>query len=1000
MRRLLQVCTVLWFGLAGLSAAAQSVAVSGKVTSGADGVALPGVSVIEKGTTNGTATDAGGGYRLNVSDKATLVFSFVGFVTQEVVVGNRTTIDVPLASDVQALGEVVVVGYGTQEKRDLTGSIASVKGEEIANIPVPSVEQSLQGRTAGVYISSGSGKLGQGIQVRVRGAASVSAGNQPLYVVDGIPITSSDIGGGVINAEQANPIADLNPNDIESIEILKDASAAAIYGSRASNGVVLITTKKGKAGRTNVDVGFYTGPSYTTRRREWLNGPEYVALFREAAENEGYVLEEELDFEMGEGNWDLNNNSNWADAAFQTGYATQYNVGISGGTEKTRFYLSGTHNDQKGIIVGNKFQRSSARINLEHSISSRLRVGANISLIRSVNNRVPDDNDFANPLQLNALPPIQAMYNADGQLNRRTIYYNNLIDLTDGFNIATTYRTISNVFGSFDIVPGLTFRSELGVDLLSLEEEVYKGRRTETGGPAGYGYNNQGRSFNYTLNNTLNFSRTFGDIHNLDVLAGIAYQEQTVESASTTGRSFPSDNYQKITSAAQIIGGSSSETGFSLVSYLARANYKLLDKYLFSVSARLDGSSRFGANNQYGFFPAASAGWILSEEAFLKESGFLNFLKLRVSYGLTGNSEVDNFASRGQYIAVPYAELAGITPNTVESRNLQWESTAQFDAAIDYGFFNNRLSGSFDYYVKNTNDLLLNVPLPSTNGYTTIPLNIGSLQNRGVEFTINTENLVGAFRWSTNFNIARNINKVTRLNVAPIEGGGRLIGRVAEGEPLGYFYTVKYAGVDPENGDALYFNENGEATNNYNAAPRQKVGDPNPDFIGGLTNTFSYKGFDLSGLLQFVYGNDVYNVAGYFQSANADYFDNQSKDQLRRWQKPGDITDVPQARLYAGNGTRVSSRWVQDGSFLRLKTVTLGYNLPKDLVNKVFLQSARIYVAGQNLLTFTDYDGYDPEVNSTYFQGTTAQQTNVNLGHDFYTPPLARTITFGVNLGF
>jgi TonB-linked SusC/RagA family outer membrane protein len=772
MRRLLQVCAVLWFGLAGLRVAAQTT-MTGRVTSAEDGTAVPGVSVLEKGTTNGTTTDGNGGYRINVSANATLVFSFVGFIAQEVPVGNRSAIDIQLVNDVQALGEVVVVGYGTQEKRDLTGSIASVKGEDIANVPVPSVEQSLQGRTAGVYISSGSGKLGQGIQVRVRGAASVSAGNQPLYVVDGIPITSSDIGGGVVNAEQANPIADLNPNDIESIEILKDASAAAIYGSRASNGVVLITTKKGKAGRTNVDVGFYTGPSTTTRRREWLNGPEYVALFREAAENEGYVLEEELDFEMGEGNWDLNTNSNWADAAFQRGYATQYNVGISGGTEKTRFYLSGTHNDQKGIIVGNKFQRSSARINLDHNISQRLRVGVNISLIRSVNNRVPDDNDFANPLQLNALPPIQPMYNAEGQLNRRTIYYNNLIDLTDGFNIATTYRTISNVFGSYDLVPGLTFRSEFGVDLLSLEEEVYKGRRTETGGPAGYGYNNQGRAFNYTTNNTLNFSRTLGDVHNLDLLAGITFQQQTVESASTTGRGFPSDSYRKIVSAAQVIGGSSSETGFSLLSYLARANYKLLDKYLFSVSARLDGSSRFGADNQYGFFPAASAGWIMSEESFLKESSFLNFLKLRASYGLTGNSEIGNFDSRGQYVAVPYADLAGITPNTVESRSLQWESTAQFDAAVDFGFFNNRLSGTFDYYHKNTRDLLLNVPLPATNGYTTVPLNIGSLVNRGVEFSINTENLVGAFRWSTNFNIARNINKVTRLNVAPIEGGGR-----------------------------------------------------------------------------------------------------------------------------------------------------------------------------------------------------------------------------------
>lgn len=974
---------------------AQTRTVSGKVTSADDGTTLPGVNVSIKGTTSGTATNAEGDFTLNVPSDATLIFSFIGLTSQEIPVGSRSIINVQMGSDVKSLSEVVVVGYGSQQKKDLTGNIASVSGASIANIPVSSVEESLQGRAAGVYVNAGSGKLGQGVQIRVRGAASVSAGNQPLYVVDGIPITSTDFGSA--NSEPANPIADINPNDIESIEILKDASAAAIYGSRASNGVVLITTKKGRIGKTKIDLGYFTGVSTPTREREWLNAAEYIEIFSEAATNEGYDPQEEF-----EGNglpWNSTYDTDWASEAFQKGGISQYNLSLSGGNEKTRFFLSGTHNDQKGIIVGNEFKRSSARINLDHSISQKFRVGTNISLIRSVNNRVPNDNAFSNPLQLVALPPIQPKIDsATGLLNTNTLYYNNLIELENASNVATSYRTISNLFASYELLPGLTFRTEYGIDFLTLDEDIYRGRITESGGPTGYGYSNQARSFNYTINNTLNYNKTFNDAHSLDLLGGITYQEANIKGTSVEGRGFPNDNFQKIASAARITSGGTTETGYSFLSYLARANYKFMDKYLLSLSGRLDGSSRFGENNRYGFFPAASAGWILTEEAFMQNSNFLNFLKLRASYGLTGNSEIGNFQSRGLYSALFYADQAGISPTRVASPDLRWENTAQADFGLDFGFFNNRISGEIDYYVKTTTDLLLNVPLPAINGFTNITKNIGSLENRGIEFVLNTQNLVGGFKWTTNFNISRNRNKVLKLSGDPIDGGGRLIGRVAEGEPLGYFYTVKYAGVDPANGDALYYDLEGNTTNAYSNAYRQKVGDPNPDFIGGLTNNFSYKGFDLNVLMQFVYGNDLYNVAGYFQSVNADYFDNQSRDQLRRWQKEGDMTDVPQARLYAANGGATSSRWVQDGSFLRIRTVTFGYNLPADLINKAYLQNARIYIAAQNLFTFTDYEGYDPEVNG--YQGTTAQTNNINLGHDFYTPPQQKTITIGVNLGF
>ncbi|GAB3272063.1 TonB-dependent receptor [Larkinella harenae] len=977
---------------------AQDRQVAGKVTAAEDGSILPGVSIQLKGTSRGTQTDASGNYTLSVpSDGGTLVFSFVGTTTQEIAIGNRSTVDVQLTSDTRALSEVVVVGYGTQQRRDLTGSQVTVKGDDIARLPVQTFETALQGRTPGVQITQGSGRLGSALQIRVRGAASISAGNEPLYVLDGIPITSQDV--NTTDNELFSPLADIDPNDIESIEILKDASASAIYGSRASNGVVLITTKRGKVGRTNVTIGYYTGVSKPTRLRKFLNAAQYKELFSEAATNVGYDPAEEF-----EGNGlDFNStvDENWSEKSFQTGSVNQVNFGINGGNEKTRFSLSGALNNQVGIVVANEFKRNNIRLNLDHSISKKFTVGTSLALSRTINKKTPGDNAFANPVQLNALPPIQPAYDPANptQYNRRTLYYNNLIEIDFASNYANTYRMFGNLFGSYQIVPGLTFRSEYGFDFLNLQEEIYRGRQTEDGSPTGYGYQAQSRSINWTTNNTLSYLRTFGN-HNIDLLGGITYQEQNLQSLSSEGRGFPNDQFKKIASAARILSGSSTETGYSILSYVARANYKFKDRYLIGVSGRVDGSSRFGANNRYGFFPSVSAGWILNEEPFIKDAiPALSLLKLRVSYGVTGNSEIGNFDSRGLYTAIPYADQAGIRPSQIANPDLRWEKSTQFDVGLEFGILNNRLNGQIDLYDKTTNDLLLNVPQPGVNGFSTIARNVGSLRNRGIEFSLTSQNFVGAFRWSTNFNIAFNRNKVLRLDVSPIRPNSRFLSYVTEGQPLGIFYGKKFLGADPANGDAIYEGPDGQPTNDFSAAPDLYVGDPNPDFTGGLTNNLSYKGFDLNFLLQFVYGNDLYNVAGLFQSVNGDYFDNQTVDQMKRWQKPGDVTDVPQARLYEGNGTGISSRWMQDGSFLRVKTVSLGYNIPGRLLRKVFAQSARVYVSALNLFTFTKYTGYDPEVSTQYANSTT-QTANVALGHDFYTPPQSRTLTLGINLGF
>jgi TonB-linked SusC/RagA family outer membrane protein len=968
---------------------AQTRAVTGRIT-GADGTGLPGVTVLERGTQNGTSTAADGSFSLSVQPGATLVVSSIGFTSQNIVVGDRATLAVTLREDAVALSEAVVIGYGSQAKSEVTGSVTQLSSKDVENVPTVSFEQAIQGRTPGVTINQGSGKLGAGVQIRVRGSSSVTASNQPLYVIDGIPVTSQDVGS---DTEPLNPLADLNPNDIESITILKDAASAAIYGSRASNGVVLVTTKQGRAGQSRVNLGYYVGTSETTKRREFLNAAQYKELFSEAATNEGYDPEEEF---TGNGlDFNSTTDQKWSDEPFRKGKVAQYDLNVSGGDAKTRFYISTTYNDQTGIIIGNRYRRGSTRVNLDHSITDKLRVGLNLSLTRSVNDRTPNDNAFSNPVQLNALPPIQPKIDpATGRLNQNTLYYNNLIDLDRGFNRAGTYRSFSNVNLSYQPIKNLTLRTEAGADFLNLNEELYRAAGTQDGGNTGYGYSNQVQVINYTTNNTAVYNKTLNEDHNVEVLAGFSFQRSSTKRTSAEGRGFPNDQFTKVASAAiKTAGSSSSEEGFSFVSYFGRVNYAFQGKYLLSGSVRRDGSSRFGANNPYGTFGAGSAGWVISEESFLKDNSILNLLKLRASYGLTGNAEIGNFAARGLFNAVPYADQAGIRPSTIVGNpDLTWESTAQADLGLEFGFLDNRISGEIDVYNKKTTDLLLSRPLAFSNGYTSVTENVGELRNRGLEISLNTRNFDKEFKWTTNFNISFNRNEITSL-AAPIQS--QYLGSVRQGEPIGVFYGRKYAGVDAANGDALYFKADGGTTNLASEAALQVVGNPTPKYTGGVTNNFSWKGIDLNVLGQFVYGNDIYNAAGIYQSANGDYFDNQTIDQLNRWQKPGDITNVPQARLYAANGTVQSSRWVTKGSFLRVKNVTLGYNIPQTLAKRGYLQTARIYVTAQNLLTITNYDGYDPEVNTAAFG-----QANFLIGHDFYTPPLAKTFLVGINVGF
>ena len=916
-------------------------------------------------------------------------------------VDNRAVIDVKLSADVKSLSEVVVVGYGTQQKKDITGSIASVSAKDIQNVPVVSFESAIQGRNAGVQVSSPSGKVGQGIQIRVRGASSITASNQPLYVVDGIPVTQQSLADAT--TEDTNPLADLNPNDIEGIEILKDASSAAMYGSRGANGVVLITTKRGKSGRTNFNINYAAGTSKPTGYREFLNREEYIEFFNEAATNEGLDIAKEWEDNTGQ-NWQnllaLNARSDWQKEAFQKSGFQQVDLTASGGNEKTTFYTGLSYLDQDGIVLANGFKRYSGRLNIDHRAGNKMRLGVNLNMVRSLNKRVDADNAFTNPLQANALPPIQPVIDqTTGDYNLSTLYDNPLYQTKYQFQQATSYRNFATAYASYSFIPSLTFRSEIGADILNQQEEYYNGRNTPNGAPTGNGNYRTATALNYTTNNTLTYQEIIDDKHDLELLGGMSFQESNIETSQVTGQGFPGDDFKKLSSASKITFGSSTGTGYSYISYFARANYKFADKYLLSLSGRSDGSSRFGQDKRFGFFPAASVGWIVSQESFLNNSKLISFLKVRASYGVTGNSEIDDFASRGKVISIFNGDATGIIQTTVANPNLKWETTRQLDLGIDFSLFNERISVTADYYLKKTKDLLLELPIPNTSGFNTQYQNIGSLENKGVEFSLTTRNLVGEFKWNTNFNISRNVNKVTDMVGTNITPGGRVLSSVREGQPIGIFWGKKFVGVDSDNGNALYAGEEGTPVSDIAEGVSQVIGNPNPDFSGGLTNTFSFKGFELNVFFQFVSGNDVYNMAGVFQSVSGDYFDNQTKDQLNRWRQPGDVTNVPQARLYGGNGGGASSRWVEDGSYLRFKTVTLSYTLPKAFVSKAHLANVRIYATGQNLLTFTKYSGYDPEV-SYLGPGPTYQTANYLQGHDFYTPPQARTIIFGINLGF
>lgn len=994
----------------------QTRTVTGKVTDLKDGAPLPGVTVKVKGQTIVTATKSDGTFNLTVPASATtLEFSFIGYGDLEVAILDQ--MNVIMSASEKSLSEVVVVGYGTASKKNLTGSISKVAGKELSNFPAPSFESALQGKAPGVVIESGSGKLGQGIKVRIRGTSSISASSQPLYVVDGLPVTS--VTQSDPTNDPTNPMADINPNDIESIEVLKDASATAIYGARASNGVILITTKKGRnAQKTNIELNLTHGWSNPSRKRSFLDAKQYVDLIDIAAVSDatydftneisgypslddaiadykGFYESNILDgFALGT-DWRTQEvNTNWQDLLYNDNAPQrQIDLAVSGGNEKTRFFLSGFYNEQEAIVINNKFSRYGGRFNVEHNATSKLIVGLNIAANRSELKRVSNDNAFSTPGQLVAQLPISPLYDPEtGELNGNTLYANGLFDAQYNRDNQVTYRTIGNAYASYNIIPNLSFRTEFGADILNLVQESFQGKLTIDGAGIGKGGYINTQSVNFNTNNYFTYNPKLGDKSKLSAVVGMSYQQGDTKQAIINGEGYPSDAIKNLSGATNITFGTSTADRYSFLSYFMRGTYAFNDKYLLSGSVRTDASSRFGPNKRYGWFPAGSIGWVISEENFMKDIGFLSFLKLRASYGLTGNAEIGSGNFLALYGVSNYPGLPGYIPVTLSNPDLSWEKTLQSDVGLEFGIFNNRLSGEIDYYNKETSDLLLAVNVPLTTGYGTLVQNLGNMNNKGWEFALTVRIFDDAFKWTAGINAAYNKNIVKSINGQVIQGGGNLQ-RAVEGQPIGVFFMPKFAGVDPETGDALYYDADGKTTADYDAAERQVVGKSNPDWTGAFSNSFSYKGFDLNLLFTFVTGNNVFNAAAQYMSAGFyNGFDNQTADMIGAWQKPGDITNIPRVGYFYGSGNRNSSQWLYDGSYIRLRTASLGYTFPKSVINSLKITSARFYISGLNLWTTTKYPG-DPEVN-------TQTLGNIGGGQDFYTIPQPKTITVGLNVRF
>ena len=1011
---------------------AQTTTLTGTVVD-SKGEALTGVTVrLKDNNTVGTITDEDGKFSLSVPQSSgTLILSYVGYQQQEInFVPGKTSYNISLKSEIE-LNEIVVVGYGTQRKSDITGAISSLKGGDIQGLPNPNLAQSINGKLSGIHVVTPSGTPGAGLLVSVRGSEN------PLYVVDGIPMisesnsalsTSYDTQGNITgNGQNVSSIADINPDDIESIEILKDASSASIYGARAANGVVLITTKRGAAGKTSFNLNYYTGIQSVSKKIKFLDSDGFRSLVEDARKQDLAKYEEDPTY-FGEGfdpgvlttplpaSWFSDVNTDWLDEVLRTAPVNNIQLSASGGTEKNRYYISGAYFDQQGIVINSFYKRFNNRMNFDQTVNDRLSFGENISLTYSRNHRSFNDDTYTGVVT-NAIgaSPLEPVYNEDGTYSDYTLYQsawlsdNPVKSANEIIAFTNSYRALGTVYANYKIIPSLAFKTSWSADYTYLTDDQYWSPITSdavtVGGKA---VNGSFKQLIWLSENTLTFDKSFNEVHHLNVVGGFTLQESQANRLAVSGQGFPiGSGLQNVGSSAVITGRIADGANWALVSFLGRVNYDYKGKYLASISFRADGSSRFSLNNRYGYFPAGSLGWRISDEGFFPKNNVLTNLKLRAGYGLTGDQEIGDFQYVSFWSPVTYNGVAGLSPANVADPDLHWQSNAKLNIGLDYELWNALLSGSFEYYHEIKYDLLSEDVVPGTTGFSTITRNAGRVLNSGWEFNIDATPVRGAFTWQLGFNISYLHNEILELSSDSV-----LLNSYNDlpythilltGHSQGTFWGVKYLGVDPETGDPMYEDLNGDGVIDDNDAT--VIGKALPDYYGGINTNLRWKRWDLNIATSFSLGNKVYNlIRGEYLTLGYSPEGWGSDDSLYqvysnspivaddRWEKAGDQTDIPRASLINDNNYQNSTQNLENASYLRLDDITLSYLFkPK---NNKYINSLRIYFEVQNAYVFTKFSGFDPEVSSTG-----GQDLNTT-GVDYAAYPKARTFLLGLNLGF
>ena len=995
---------------------AQDRTISGTIISATDNSPLPGVNVIVKGSAVGTITDINGKYKVSVpQENSTLVFTYIGFETQEIEIGSKTSIDVSLAESIEQLEEIMVMGYTSKRQNEVTGSIVQVTGDNLKDIPVTSIDQTLQGKVPGLNISASSGTPGSTQDIRIRGVGTITAGNQPLFVIDGVPMINEDFSGSTTTSS-LSALSSINSNDIESITVLKDASATAAYGARGSNGVIVITTKKGSSGQAKFNFSATYGfQNNATEGLTPLNGEQREELLLEAIYNtygeaNGFTKDEAYDFMVDNNldggrlqSWDGVDGA-WDDAVTNKDAVVQnYNISASGGDDVSNFYASLGYNKTEATVIGSDFQRVTAKLNYGRDLTKKIKFSSNTTVANTIQNGFLEQGAyFENPhLTKYFMSPWEHPYNEDGSINTdlNTSVFNTVYTQEKNFFKSNLTRLINNSSLEWEIIDNLKFKSLFNTDFnitnLHRFEDKIHGGGADVGGDA---YEYTQRNFNYVAQNSLDYSLSINN-HNFGVLALVEYQKNKYNSVYSYGENFPAEGLTYVSSTSANYDASSDFEDWANTSYLGMLNYNYMGKYVADFTYRREGSSKFAEGLRFGSFWSVGAAWNITEEAFMSELNALNNLKLRASYGLSGNSNIgiNKYQALLQYDA-NYNDAGAVYPAQFGNTYLTWEKNKTLDIGIDFGFFNDRINGSFGYYNKETYDLLQDVPLSRTSGHDLITQNVGTMVNKGIEALLGFDIVRSqAFNLSVSANIATVNNEVTELAQTAtgeditITSGSR---KVEVGKPVYAWYMRKWAGVNPENGNAQWYvnDESDEITEDYYSAEQVYVGGSAiPKITGGFNTHVDYKGVYLDVNLYFAGGHKVYEDWSFYTHHSGYYttlYYNGVTNMMDRWQEEGDVTDVPKVVYGTNDDSRTSSRFLYDGDYLRVKDIVIGYKLPASLLRPVKIDQASVFARGTNLFTWVKDDRlkYDPEVRADGFTRLT-------------TPPV-KSIIFGINLNF